>query len=644
MKETEKKYRLLAENIPDVIWTSDLNLNLTFINPAVYEFTGYSVGESLKTTIDRYLSKESLKKAWELLSFYMIRISAKEIEIPVSKTFEFEFIHKNGTVKLGEVTVTLMFDDSGNLSGLHGITRDITERKKAETALVKSEEKYRSILENMKDAYYETDTNGNFTFLNQSACKHLEYSMDELIGMNNRKYTSPQTAKKIYEFFSEIKRSGKTATIADYEIITKSGKKKIIDMTVSIKYDTEGNAIGYGGIARDITDQKRTEEEIIKAKKIESIGILAGGIAHDFNNILTAIIGNISLARLEIQNEDMASNLLNEAEKASLRAKDLTHQLLTFSKGGIPVKKTTAIKDLLVDNTNFILTGSFIKCHFSIPANLWNAEIDEGQISQVIQNIVLNARQSMKNGGLIELTCKNVRIDRTSLPPLDPGDYVMISLQDQGSGIPEENLPDIFDPYFTTKEDGTGLGLSVAYSIIKNHNGYISVESSEGKGTSFTIYLPASHKKIIQKKRRGETPVFTGGRILLMDDDKMVIRIGEKILKKLKFDVDCAANGDEAIRLYKKAAENGDAYSAVILDLTIPGGIGGKEVMDILKEFDPDINAIVSSGYSTDMVMANYKKYGFTGIIPKPYRFEDFEKTLETVLSRKIKRTSPFDS
>jgi two-component system cell cycle sensor histidine kinase/response regulator CckA len=382
-------------------------------------------------------------------------------------------------------------------------------------------------------------------------------------------------------------------------------------------------------VVSDITEHKRMEEELLRAQKLESVGMLAGGIAHDFNNILTAILGNVSIAKMQVRPEDDMFDLLTEAETASERAQTLTRQLLTFAKGGAPVRDTAPIKDILKEASSFVLRGSKSRCEYSIAEDLWQAEVDFGQISQGINNIVINADRAMPEGGIIQVAAENLIIDDGHGLPLKPGRYIRISIKDQGVGIAEKHLVKIFDPYFKTKHGGNGLGLAATYSIIKKHDGHITVESRLGVGTTFHIYLSASDKIVPEEEVR----LITGhGRILVMDDEASLRKIVGRMLEKLGYESEFAKDGAEAIEMYKEAKEAEKPYNAVILDLTIPGGIGGKEAINKLLEIDPGIKAIVSSGYSDDPVLANFQEYGFKGIMPKPFESLRLGKALHEVL------------
>jgi two-component system cell cycle sensor histidine kinase/response regulator CckA len=416
----------------------------------------------------------------------------------------------------------------------------------------------------------------------------------------------------------------------EHRMLYADGTVGHITVRFFIVKDAQGKTVKTYGVNQDITVRKRLEEDLLRAQKLESVGLLAGGIAHDFNNILTIIMGNISLAKTDLARGDDPSELLTEAERASKRAQTLTKQLLTFAKGGAPLKETASIKDILKESSSFVLRGSKSGCEFSLREDLWPAEVDVGQISQVINNIVINANQAMPKGGIIQIAAENLIIDNGQGLPVKAGKYVRISIKDQGVGIAEKHLLNIFDPYFTTKQEGSGLGLATAYSIIRKHDGYITVESKLGEGTTFHIYLPASEKAVPEKE---EVKLIKGrGRILVMDDEVALKKMIGRMLQKLGYESEFAKDGAEAIEMYKAAMESGMPYDAVILDLTIPGGMGGKEAIKKLLEIDPEVKAVVSSGYSDDPVLANFQEYGFKGMMPKPYESLSLGKVLHEVL------------
>lgn len=393
-------------------------------------------------------------------------------------------------------------------------------------------------------------------------------------------------------------------------------------------------------VLRDITKQKRAEEERFKAEKLNSISLLAGGIAHDFNNMLTAILGNISVVRMDIKGEHKHSTKLLAAETAALQARSLTQQLLTLSKGGAPALRLATIDQVVEESTQFILRGSNVRCEIVKEEDLWAVDADTGQISQVINNLIINADQAMPDGGTIRLKLSNRRVRHSDVPTLEAGEYVCIEVKDEGLGISPENLTRIFDPYFTTKERGNGLGLASSYSIIKSHQGTMTADSVVGQGSSFCVYLP----KTSQEQPVAENPakhasstegsvIHKGrGRILVMDDMEAMMMVAGEILNLLGYEVEFSTNGEEAIEAYKKAKESGKPFDAVVFDLTVPGGMGGEEASNILIEYDPDMIAIASSGYTTSNVMSDYENSAFKAVVPKPYRIKEMSDALHRVL------------
>ncbi|HMA61527.1 MAG TPA: response regulator [bacterium] len=379
--------------------------------------------------------------------------------------------------------------------------------------------------------------------------------------------------------------------------------------------------------------KNKMEEELYKIDKLESIGVLAGGIAHDFNNLLTIIMGNIQLSKMYTTSEEVLEKL-QETEKASMRAKDLTQRLLSLAKGGLSEKEVTSISKVIKETSELSLSGSNVDYEFDIPNDLWLVDADEGQISQVVQNLVVNADQAMPLGGKLRIGAENVVIKEEDSLPLEEGKYIKLTFQDQGEGIPQKHIKNIFDPYFTTKnrgvEKGTGLGLSVCHSIVKKHEGYINVNSEVEKGTTFYVYLPASKQQKISPIQSEQDTVFGKGRVLVMDDDEMVRNMAREIIDYLGYSTDFATNGSEVVTKYQNARDNKRSYDIVILDLTVRGGMGAKDTISKLLEIDREVNAIVTSGYSNDPIMNNYEKYGFKSAFAKPYQI----KKLSQVLSK----------
>jgi len=516
---------------------------------------------------------------------------------------------------------------------LHVLNEQLENRVVERTEqLQASEANFRALANNANDGILITAGSGGDTvYANRRIAEMTGWSVEELLKKSMRDYVAPDTFPDEIKLYSQILEGMPCPNHCEVTISQKKGAAIPVEMTVSKTLWHNQPAVIT--IIRDITERKKRDEEFIRACKLKSLSTLAGGIAHDFNNLLTGILGNASIAKTFVNPGDKLHKIMTDLENTSLRAKDLTQQLLTFAKGGAPVKKTVSIAKLLRDSATLVLSGSNVKCDFAIANDLWPVEVDEGQIAQVIHNLIINAKQAMPDGGTIQVSAENFALSAENNPFVKNGKYVKITVKDTGVGIPEEHLPKIFDPYFTTKEEGSGLGLATAYSIIKNHAGYIMAESAAGVGTTFYIHLPASKKEIDRVEAVEEKLVSGKEKILVMDDDDIIRDVAGKMLTKLGYEVDFARDGSEAIELYKKSKNSGRSFDVVIIDLTIPGGMGGRETMQKLFEIDPHVKAIVSSGYSDDAVMSNYTNYNFKGVIAKPYRIEELSRTVRSVLA-----------
>jgi PAS domain S-box-containing protein len=507
-------------------------------------------------------------------------------------------------------------------------------RAMAEEALKQSEQLYRTTIDSMSDFIHVVDRDLRIVLYNRTFLNHIsELGIESDLTGKDLFGLFPFLHSKARKEYEQVLNTGKAViTLEETEIDHSSFWTETHKIPI---FDQEGRIYRIISIIRDITERKKLEEDLFKAHKLESIGVLAGGIAHDFNNIIMAIQGNISLAKLDIKPEAEVCDLLEEAEKACNSAKGLTRQLLTFSRGGTPVKKTASIQELIKDTSTFALRGSNVSYKFKAADDLSTVEIDEGQIGQVINNLVINASQAMPDGGVIRIAVENITVEADHNLPLDAGKYIKIIIKDSGIGIPEKNLSKVFDPYFTTKTTGSGLGLAATYSIIRNHGGHISVDSEEGAGTTFSVYLPASQNDALSGEKEvkvKETLLKGNGKILIMDDEEIIRRVAGKMVESLGYSNAFAEHGEQAVELYKEEMDKGTPFDAVIMDLTIPGGMGGRKAIEKLLEIDPGVRAIVSSGYSNDPVMANYKKYGFMGIIGKPYQMEELSEVLIKVL------------
>jgi PAS domain S-box-containing protein len=461
------------------------------------------------------------------------------------------------------------------------------------------------------------------------------YSKEEIRGKNlNFLFNQKRDYKKMVGQLHQIHGNEETVAM-ETQWRRRDGQVRDIYLNFSLidKTDPGKNLIFA---AMDISDLKKMEKERLRMDNLESLGIMAGGIAHDFNNILTIIMGNIELVGLEIKHPDKSLARLLEAEQACQRARHLAKQLLTFAKGGMPIKKPRLAGELLQNVVPLALSGSNSAVEISIDDNTWPIDIDEAQIQQVINNILINADQAMPDGGLITITVTNQALTPAHGIPLPSGNYVKISVIDQGIGISEKDLGKIFDPYFTTKQLGNGLGLTAAFSIIKNHQGYISVDSKLGQGSRFHIYLPAATTApLICDTKVSEIPIRGYGRILVMDDEPAILVVLSQMLNKLGYEAVCVENGQQVLETYQRAQKSNRFFDAAILDLTIPGGLGGKETIEILRKLDPHVQVIVSSGYANDPIMADYEKFGFNGVIAKPYKILELSLILHNLLTSK---------
>jgi len=556
-------------------------------------------------------------------------------EVERGKRIELEVPGPEESTRLVELNaVDLVWEREG---ALLVILRDVTLHRSAELDLQREKERLAVTLDSIADAVIAVNPNGEVERMNQAAMKMIGVTLASVCGQRVGevlKLRHPKTGKLITDPV-DVFLSQEIAPELGVSLAGRDGAEFLV--TVEMRCILEGDPSQHGCVIvlRDVTSHKKAEEEIFQTEKLHSISLLAGGIAHDFNNILTAILGNISMVRMGMDEGDIGSKKLLLAEKAALQATSLTQQLLSFSKSGTPLLEATTIDQLVEDSTQFILRGSNVKCEVHKDDNLWSVDADKGQISQVVNNLIINADQAMPEGGTIrlDLTCEHV--SSGDIPALPSGDYVCIAVQDQGGGITPDNLKRIFDPYFTTKKNGNGLGLASSYSIIKSHHGLMTVDSVVSEGSTFKVYLPkaAQVAEPSPAEAQEDNTIHPGqGRILVMDDMEAMMMVAGEILQVLGYEVEFSTNGDEAIEAYKKAKEAGKPFDAVVFDLTVPGGMGGEEACRILSEYDPGLIAVASSGYSTSNVMSEYEAAGFKAVVPKPYRIKDMSAALHRIL------------
>jgi two-component system, cell cycle sensor histidine kinase and response regulator CckA len=532
-------------------------------------------------------------------------------------------------------TIVPVDDDSGKLDYILVVSLETTERKQAEKALQASEEQYRTLFQASKDPIMTlSPPSWNFTSGNPATV--------ELFGCKDE---NDFTSRTPYELSPEYQTDGMLSAEKAVQMVETAMERGVhffewthrkvngTDFPATVlltRVEIEGQSLLQATV-RDITTQKRMEEEIRRAHNLESLGLLAGGIAHDFNNVLSGVMGNLALLQRFLDKDSEEYEIASEAKQAADRTRDLTQQLMTFAKGGVPVKETVSIEELIRETTGMSLHGANTRSEFHFADDLSSVDIDTGQIGQVIQNLVLNADQAMPNGGTLRISAKNAEVSDEGPLPLEAGMYVKITVEDHGVGIPESILSQVFNPYFSTKESGHGLGLSITYSIIQRHSGHITVFSEKNVGTIFEFYLPASEKQAVTVTEVEQELARGTGRILLMDDEETIHRMIGRTLRTLGYAVESVHDGEEALKAYKMALGSDKPFDVVIMDLTIPGGMGGKEAVGLLHEIDPQSQVIVSSGYSNDPVMANYADYGFVGKVTKPVEIEELAETVKRV-------------
>ncbi|MBF0407281.1 MAG: PAS domain S-box protein [Candidatus Riflebacteria bacterium] len=533
-----------------------------------------------------------------------------------------------------------IIQDNKNL--LAGYTIDITERKQAEMALAAEKERLAVTLRSIGDGVITTNTNGYILTMNKMAENLTGYEQSEAINKplaDVFKIINKDTRQPSDD---PVKRALSISEICEHAkhclLISRDGIERIISTRSAPIIDKKSVTIGVVIAFHDQTEEQKLIEHLQHTEKLNSLGILAGGIAHDFNNMLAGIYGYIDLAKLSTT-EKSVEEYLEKVMTAFNRAKNLTQQLLTFSKGGVPLKKTAELAPVIMESASFALSGSKIACDYNLSKNLWMADFDSHQIEQVIGNLIINAQQAMPNSGRIAISAENIVLKEGEKMLMKSGRYIRISVSDTGTGIQPDVLKHIFDPFFTTKQKGHGLGLSTSRAIIQKHEGCIEVETIPGKGSTFHVFLPASNQESVQVASELSASHQGTGKILILDDEPSIRDILATILQKMGYSTLEARDGEEALKLFEDAANNGTPIDGAFFDLTIPGGLGGKETLDLLRKNYPDVAVYASSGYSEDPVIAKPVEYGFTDSIRKPYRKDEVAEMLNRNAFRKKRCT-----
>ncbi len=624
LRHSEERYRLLAQNSPDIITIINPDNSFRYISPAAERILGYTSDEVIEHMgFDHVHPEDRVATVAEY---------SRLLESPDEQlNCRYRLRRKDGSYRFVEAVGNNVLANPAIRAVVLNI-RDISERVRLEEQLRSSEERYRLLVQNSSDMIVLMDQHSTVLYVSPTAERMLGYKPEELLGQTGLDFHHPEDKPGMLAAVNRCLENPGEPVLAQYRFRHKDGWWTWLESIANSCLDHPS----IGAIVvntRDITERKKMEEALEKTEKLESLSILCGGIAHDFNNILTAVLTNISMAQMYGELEEDIEKMLADAEKASLRGKGLTQQLLTFAKGGEPIKRAVSIATLLKDTIDFALSGSNVRCEQDLPEDLWHVEADEGQIGQVIQNVILNADQAMPGGGVIQVRAENVTIPEHDPLPLESGNHVKISIMDQGIGIPEEHLKKVFDPFFTTKQKGSGLGLSSSFSIVRRHNGALQVESRLGGGTKIHVYLPALPEGGAKRGAKRDASYRGEERVLLIDDDDMLRRSIGQALRRLGYEVEHAQDGAEGIAAYQRARTSGQPIDVVVMDLTIPGGLGGKDAAQELLRIDPDAKLIVSSGYSTDPVMSDFRAHGFLAVISKPYRIEDLGETVRRVLT-----------
>ncbi len=514
---------------------------------------------------------------------------------------------------------------------------DLTEMTRARQALAAERERLSVTLRAMSDAIVTVDRDGRVQYLNEAATELTGWPREEATGrtlLEICQFGSAQAGQPIAAPMAAALAQGRAVDLPPHTLLQpRRGERRRVEGRCAPMHDLQGQAIGVVLAMRDVTQRSRLEADLLRASKMESIGVLAGGIAHDFNNLLAIVMGNLTLALLDDRVREAGGKWLREAERGTLRAKELTQQLLTFAKGGEPVRSAVLLADAVREAAEFALHGAAARCEFAIADDLRAADADKGQIGQVVQNLVINAVQAMPGGGTIRLSLANETLAAGAVATLPAGHYLRLEIADTGRGIAPEHLARIFEPFFTTKEYGTGLGLATVYSVIQKHRGYISVESTVGRGSTFRLWLPAARAEPPKPAATANPFDRVKGRVLFMDDEEPIREMSRELLERQGLEVTLTNDGGAAVREYAIAQISGRRFDLVIVDLTVPGGMGGADAMREILKIDPSARGIVSSGYSSDPVMGNYRVHGFRGSVPKPYRIGDFSQTIRRVLT-----------
>lgn len=626
-RQKSESSRLLGECAPAILWTTDRSFRVTSTSGAALQAAEAQVVDGRPIPLPEFLGNSSTTPLAERALYGALRGEAQ--------CFEHQF-----SDRLFQCQVEPLTDDLGAVIGTVGVGIEVTEQRRTQKVLLDEYERLAVTLDGIADAVITTDAEGRVLLMNRVAervtgrtrLEALHRPLEDIVDLR-----AEGSGGKIGNPLREIGPRNELEEGEESWLITNDlGQDRRLSQSISPIQTAGGDAAGAVLVLRDVTDQHRRDRERRRAEQFDSLVMLAGGVAHDFNNILTAVLGHIALARLapgaSLEDRD---EVLSRAEHAALQARELTNQLLTFSRTGVPTAKAASTRSLIEDSARFAATGARTELSFRFDADLYPVHVDEAEISRVIHNLVINAKQAMGDGGELWVEAENTYVGDESEEDLEPGDYVRLSFRDNGCGIPRERLARVFDPYFTTKAAGNGLGLATCEAIVRRHGGVIDVESDVGVGTTFSILLPASSDQPERAQSNTESIEDSemGWNVLVIDDEANIREILSAMLARLGHNPVTAADGHEGLEKYEAAFANGDPYDAVIVDLTVSGGTDGKETIDSLRGVDPAVRAIVSSGYPNDPVMEDCRRFGFRERVAKPFHMADLELALARAMS-----------